>query len=210
MNRVLSVSYLALVLAAWALADEPKSKDHGKTDPPGVPLEAKLTAKQASYALDLGGLTAEDFRKAIKVGDDTGRYPDAPKVDLVLELRNTGDQDIQVKMGGTQNVVTLDLEGKGAVSAKLQKQITPKFIIASKPVTLAPGKGESVPVTSLSFGFKGSDRAWWTEPGESSLAATYKTEVSPAPKDAKAGPDGFAPVTVTSAPIKIKVESKKE
>jgi hypothetical protein len=207
MKGLLIVGCLALGVAALALADESK-KDQGKTDPPGVSLEAKLTARTATYPLDLAGQSAEDFRKAIKAGDDTGRYPEAPKVDLVLELRNTGDQDLQVKMGGTQNVIMLDLEGKGAVSAKLQRQITPKFIIASKPVTLAPGKGESVPIMSLSYGFKGSDRAWWTEPGDYTLAASYKTEVSPAPKGATPGPDGFAPVTVTSAPINIKVEAK--
>jgi hypothetical protein len=205
MKYMLSVGCLALALAT--LAEEPK-KDQGKTDPPGVPLEAKLVAKQATYTLDFGGLTAEDFRKAIKAGDDTGQYPEAPRVDLVLKLRNTGDHDLQVKLGGTQNVITLDLEGKGAVSAKLKKQITPKFIVASKPLTLAPGKGESVPITSLSYGFKGSDRAWWTETGEYTLAASYQTEVSPAPKDAKPGPEGFAPVTVTSAPVKVKVEAK--
>jgi hypothetical protein len=203
---------LGLVLTVLAVlapaADEPK-KDQGKTDPPGVPLEAKLVANQATYSLDLGGQTPEDFRKAIRAGDDSGRYPPPPKVDLVLELRNTGDKDLQVKVGGTQNAVTLDLQGRGAVSVKLKKQITPKFVIASKVVTLAPGKGESVPITSLSYGVKGSDNAYWTEAGEYTLAASYPTAVSPAPKDARAGPDGFAPVTVTSAPIRIKVEAKK-
>jgi hypothetical protein len=211
MNRTKTATLAALamgVLAVLAVADEPK-KDQGKTDPAGVPLEATLVAKQAPYALDLGGRTAEEFRKLIQAGDDTGRYPPPPKVDLVLELRNTGDKDLQVQMGGTRNVVTLDLQGKGGVSVKLKKQITPKFIIASKPVTLAPGKSASVPITSFSYGFKGSDNAYWTEPGEYTLAASYQTAVSPAPKDAKAGPDGFAPVTVTSAPIKIKVEATK-
>jgi hypothetical protein len=201
---------LVLTVAAvlTLAADEPK-KDEGKTDPPGVPLEAKLVARQATYTLDLGGQTPEDFRKAIQAGDDTGRYPPPPKVDLVLELRNTGDKELQVKMFGTQNAVRLDLQGTGAVSVKLKRQITPKFIIASKTITLAPGKSESVRIMSLSYGVKGSDNAYWTEAGDYTLAASYPTAVSPAPKDAKAGPDGFAPVTVTSAPIKIKVEAKK-
>jgi hypothetical protein len=199
---------LALLAGLGIAADEPK-KDQGKTDPPGVPLEAKLVANQATYPLDLGGQTAADFRKAIEAGDDTGRYPPPPKVDLVLELRNTGEQDLQVKVGGTLNVLALDLQGPGAVSVKLKKQITPKFLIASQTVSLAPGKSASVPITRLSYGLKGSDNAYWTEAGEYTLAAGYQTAVAPAPKGARAEADGFAPVTLTSAPIKLKVEPNK-
>jgi hypothetical protein len=177
----------------------------GKTDPPGVPLEARLVANQATYALDLGGQTAEEFRQAIQAGADSGRYPPPPRVDLVLEFRNTGTRDLQVKTGGTLNAVTLDLRGPGAVSVKLQKQITPKLVVASQVLTLAPGKSASVPITSLSYGVKGSDNAYWTEAGEYTLTAGYQTAVAPGPRDARAGPDGFTPVTVTSAPIKIKV-----
>jgi hypothetical protein len=212
MNRTKTVPLAALalgVLAVLAVAADEQKKDQGKTDPAGVPLEATLVTRQATYTLDLGGRTAEEFRKAIQAGDDTGRYPPPPRVDLVLELRNTGDKDVQIQMGGTRNLVTLDLQGKGAVSVKLKKQITNKLIIAPKPVTLAPGKSASVPITGFTYGFKGSDNAYWTEPGEYTLAAGYQTAVSPAPKDAKAGPDGFAPVTVTSAPVKIKVEASE-
>ena len=47
-------------LAGWA--DAPKPTDKGKTDPPGVPVEALLSSKQASYPLDLGDKTADDYR----------------------------------------------------------------------------------------------------------------------------------------------------
>ena len=40
------------------------------------------------------------------------------------------------------------------------------------------------------------------------LAASYKTWISPAPKDAKDGGDGFGAVTLTSASEKVKVEVK--
>jgi hypothetical protein len=199
----------ACLLAAAARADEPKKdKDKARTDPPGAPVEAVLTAKKTTYQLDLGGKNAADFKKSIEYGDTTGEYPEAPAVDLVLELRNTGDKDIQIKVGGTMNVIDLDLQGPGAVSAELKRRITPKLIVASKTITLAPGKSEEVPITSLAYGFKGGYRAWWTEAGKYTLSASYKTSVSPVPAGAKDNGDGFADVKVISAPTTITVEAK--
>ena len=54
-----------------------------------------------------------------------------------------------------------------------------------------------------------SHYSYWTEPGEHELVATLKTGVSPAPKGAKEGMDGFGLVTLTSAPFKVTVEEKK-
>ena len=89
-------------------------------------------------------------------------------------------------------------------------RITNKLVIAPKTITLAAGKSESVKITTLAYGFKNStDQAYWTAGGEYTLAASYKTWISPAPKDAKADADGFAAVNLTSAPAKITVEEKK-
>jgi hypothetical protein len=206
---VLAAAAAATLSAAAAHADDPaKDKDKGKTDPPGAPIEAVLKAKKATYTLELGGKSAAEFKKAVEGGDATGEYPEAPAVDLVLELRNTGDKDVQVKVGGTMNVIDLDLQGPGAVSAQLKRQITNKLLIASKTITLAPGKSEEVPVTSLGYGFKGGYRAWWTEPGKYTLSASYKTSVSPVPAGGKDNGDGFADVKVISAPTTITVEAK--
>jgi hypothetical protein len=198
----------ACVLAAGGGADEPKDKDKAKTDPPGAPVEAVLKVKKATYALDLGGKGGDEFKKLIAAGDDTGVYPPAPAVDLALELKNTGEKDIRLRVEGTQNVLDLDLQGPGAVTAALKRQITPKLIVASKTITLEPGKSYEIPITSLSFGFKGDHRAYWTEAGKYTLAASYKTALSPVPAGGKDGGDGFAPLTVTSAPAAIAVEAK--
>ena len=191
-------------LAFAGPADETKSK----TDPPGAPLEAVLRAKTAKYALDLGGKSAAEFRKQIESGGDTGNYPEAPKVDLVLELKNTGREEVQVKVFGTENTVELTLKGPGAITEQLKRRITNKLRIAPKTMTLAPGKSVSVPITSLAFGLKGSHRAWWVEPGKYTLSARYKTSVSPRPKDARDAGGGFGAVTVISAPVTLEVEAK--
>jgi hypothetical protein len=79
-----------------------------------------------------------------------------------------------------------------------------------KTITLAAGKSYAFPaIKSLSNGFRGQARkTYWTEAGEYALSATYTTAVSPAPKGAKKVEEGFGQVTVTGAPVKIKVEAK--
>jgi hypothetical protein len=198
-----------VVVAACSVFAAEEKKDAAKSDPPGAVVEAKLVAKKATYKLDLGGKSAEEFKKALDEAATTHEYPIPPQVDLVLELTNTSDQEVQVKVGGTANVVTLDLKGKGAVSVPVKGRITNKLVIAPKAVTLAPGKSTEIPITTLAYGFKNStDQAYWTAAGEYALAAGYKTWVSPGPKDAKTDADGFAAVTLTSAPVKITVEGK--
>jgi len=128
----------------------------------------------------------------------------------VLELVNKSDKDVKIKVGGTTTVISLELKGKGAVSVPLKGRATNKLAIAPKIVTLAAGKSASVPITSLACGYKNStDAAYWTETGEYTLSASYKTWIAPAPKDAKDGGDGLGAVTLFSAPIKLTVEAKK-
>ena len=187
-----------------ASADEAKPAEKAKTDPPGVALEAVLTSKRATYQLDLGGLTADEFRKGV----EGGTYPPPPAVDLSLEIRNTGGKDLQIRMGGTTNTIDLDLQGPDALTVELKGRITNKLIVAPKTITLEPGKSQTVPITSLSFGFKGSHNAYWLAPGKYVLTASYKTTVSPAPAAAKPADDGFGAVTIISAPLTITVEGK--
>ncbi len=203
-TKLLAAACVWAGLAVAAGADDPKAAAGGKTDPPGVPIEAVLTSKQASYTLDLGGKTADEVRKDI----EAGRYPPAPTVDLSLELRNTGDKDLRIRMNGTTNVIDLDLRGPAALSVPLKGRITNHVIVAPMTVTLAPGKSQTVPITSLSYGFKGSHNAYWLAPGKYTLTAAYKTTVSPAPAAAEAADEGFGAVTIASAPLTITVEGK--
>ncbi len=198
--RTKSSLVLCVLLAAalGARADDPKP-DKAKTDPPGVSILATLTSDAACYDLPDG---ADGYRKRIEAGD----YPAAPAVNLSLELKNTSNNKIDIRMGGTTNVIDLDLRGPDALSVELKGRITPKFIIAPKTITLDPGKSQTVPITSLSFGFKGSHNAYWLAAGKYTLTATYHTTVSPAPAAAQPADDGFGTVTITSAPLTVVVK----
>jgi hypothetical protein len=195
---------LSLCVALCFLAGDAKPTDKGKTDPPGVPLAALLTSKPASYSLDLGGKTADEVRKQIEAGD----YPAPPTVDLSLELRNTGDKDIRIRMGGTTTIIDLDLQGPAALTVTFKGRLTNHLAVAPKTITLAPGKSQTVPINSLAFGFKGSHGAYWLAPGKYTLTAGYKTTLSPAPAQAVEADEGFGAVTITSAPLTITVEGK--
>jgi hypothetical protein len=195
---------LSLCAALCFLASDPMPTDKGKTDPPGVPLAALLTTKPASYTLDLGGKTADEVRKQIEAGD----YPPSPTVDLNLELRNTGDKDLLIRMGGTTTIIDLDLKGPAAVTTALKGRATTHLAVAPKTITLAPGKSQSVAINSLSFGFKDTHAAYWLAPGKYTLTASYKTTVSPAPAKAVAADEGFGAATITSAPLILTVEGK--
>jgi hypothetical protein len=189
--------------------DTKEKKTMGTTDPKGVPLELRLQAKTAKYTLDLGGLKGDEFRKMLKEAKKTGKVPPPPAVDLTLELRNTGKKDLVIHVEGDANTVTLHLKGPGAVSAEPLLAFTADFRVP-KTITLPAGKRFAFPaIKSLSHGFRGQSlKSYWTEAGDYTLSASYTTAVSPAPKGAKKAEEGFGQVTVTSAPVKIKVVAK--
>jgi hypothetical protein len=186
---------------------EKEAQAKGKTEPRGVPLEARLVAKKATYTLDLGGKTPEEFRKLLK----SGRYVAAPKVDLVLKFHNTGDKEIKFLVGGTNPDIPLllQLHGHGAVNVTLASLNSKRKSDPPKRVSLAPGKSYALAIQSLMtnrIGREGS-ASYWTQPGEYKLIATYQTAVSPAPKGAKKSrwDKEFGMVTLTSNLIKLKV-----
>jgi hypothetical protein len=180
-----------------------------KSDPPGVPVEAKLVARKNAYPLDLGGKTAAEFRQAIKDAEKTGRYPPAPGVDLILELRNTGDKEVQIWTSGDPVRLMLNLQGKGALNEALKGIAFTTIFIMPKAATIAPGKSIAIPIKSLQYGMRGAaNRSYWLEPGEYTLTATFFTAVSPAPKGSAQATNGFGQVALTTAPLKLKVEAK--
>ena len=200
----------AIALAAQGNAPTPKKppEEKSKTEPRGVPLEARLIAKKDTYVLDLGGKTPEEFRKLLK-----DPYPPTPAVDLELEFRNSGDKDLTFLVGGTAPDVPLllKLDGPGAVNIPLQALLVGIPSTPPEKVTLPPGKTHTLPIKGLMTNRLNRDgtASYWTEPGDYTLVATYKTAVSPVPKGAKDDGNGFGPVTVISAPVKLKVVQKK-
>jgi hypothetical protein len=202
MNLRLSWTLALPLLAATALPAPAQEKAAR------APIEGRLVATKDTYTLDLGGLSADDFRKRLQ--DSVARGPGItpPKVELSLELVNTSDKDLEVQVEGTRNVLTLDLKGPGAESVKF-KRLQPRFIKASRIVKLAPGKSVKVPITSLAYGLRGlTDAAYWTAPGDYMIRASYQTAIRPAPTGTRDIGSGFGGVTVSTAPVKLKVEAK--
>jgi hypothetical protein len=191
-----------------------KLEAKGKTEPPGVPLEARLVAKKATYKLDLGGKTPEEIRQLLKAR----RYVPAPEVDLVLEFHNTADKEIKFLVGGMNPDIPLllKLDGPGAVNVHLPAVSSKMKSMYPIQVSLPAGKSYALFITSLrtlNVGRDGS-ASYWTQPGNYKLTATYKTAVSPAPKGARESRwnKNFGMVAVTSSPLKLKVvkaENKK-
>jgi RNA polymerase sigma factor (sigma-70 family) len=198
-------------------ADKDKKADVASTDPTGVSLEAKLTGAKESYKLDIGGKTADEFKKhidAIPKGPSrpgASRYPASPEVGLKLELTNTGKEEVKVQLRGSDNKLTLDLQGDGAFYAPVVIQ---NFLPVRKPpevVTIAPGKTVTITeVSSLAFPKPGvGSQAYFTKAGEYTLSVDYVLGVSPAPEKSKDTGDGFGQVKVHTAPIKLKVVEAK-
>jgi hypothetical protein len=200
--RIPLVLSLALALPLAARAEDKKPDA-----PKDLPVTAKLVAKKTTYALDLGGMTADDFRKALK--DEKARsYPAAPAVELTLVLTNESKKDVKIWVAGDATSLNLELKGPGAVSITAQKIFTREFR-APKVVELAAGKTHEISIASLQYGFRGvAMRAYWTEPGEYTLAASFTTAINPAPDGVKADTEGFGRVAITAEPVKIKVEAK--
>jgi hypothetical protein len=198
----------AIALVAQGTAPLPEPDEKPKTEPRGVPLEARLLAKKDTYTLDLGGKTAEEFRTKLK------ETPLAcPAVDLELEFRNSGDKDLTFLVGGTNPdvPVLLKLEGPGAVNMVLPAVLSAMVGRPPQKVTLAPGKTHTLPIKSLmtARACREGSASYWTAPGDYTLVATFKTSVSPVPEGARDAGNGFGPVLVSSAPLKLKVLPEK-
>ncbi|HYT94239.1 MAG TPA: hypothetical protein VEL76_36320 [Gemmataceae bacterium] len=124
-------------------------------------MQGRLIAKKALYTLDLGGKTPEQFRQQLKESRQTGSWPPPPEVDLALELRNGGEKELQLWVGGDVTELLLDLKGPGVVKAHGTKFFTGQTL--HETVRLAPGKRYTVPIARLSYGLRGANHlAYWT------------------------------------------------
>jgi hypothetical protein len=199
---------LTVVVALPLLAGPPQGAAAPLKPAPEGPVIARLVAQKTTYQLDLNGKTPADYRKELKEGEESGKLPPCPAVELSLELMNVSGHEVQVWISGTPVQVQLDLKGPGALNLK-PRIAFPRIFILPKPVTLKPGEKHVLPLPSLAHGFRGqAERAFWTEPGEYSLGATFQTAINPAPKDVPPDPQGFGRVSLVAEPIKLKVEGK--
>lgn len=178
------------------------------TEPPGFPLELRLTAKKGSYVLDLGGKTEVDFRKAIAAARQRAEFPAGPAVDLELQLKNTSDREIAVFLEKSivpsppwGNYLAFSLAGPGTL---LHLQSFAGRDISNtyrwEMITLAPKGAIAWKLDSLGdssvWNLKSSDRwsahvhHFWTRPGEYLLSAKIRLAVEPPP----AGSEPISPL----------------
>jgi hypothetical protein len=178
-------------------------------DKPSLPVTAELKG-EVKYVLDLGGKTQEEFEESLKPArNKLPKMPLPPKVDLKLVLKNTSDKDIQIYNTGDPVMIDLELSGPGAVTVQSGLAMTRDYKLP-KAVKLEAGKTLEIPVTQLSGGMRGMSKfSYWTKAGEYDLKASFKTGLSPAPKDAKANSEGFAMISIESEKLKIEVKDKK-
>jgi RNA polymerase sigma factor (sigma-70 family) len=175
-------------------------KDAVEGKPKSAPLEIRLITRKDTYTLDLGGQTRGEFLRHVReeegmVTDRPASLPPAVAVDLVLELRNTSQETLELTLGGDASTLTLELQGPGALSVVSQRSFTEKPVPGT-PVTISPGKSHSLPITSLSWGKRNTQyRAWWTRAGDYTLTAKLMTTRFREP--------------FVSAPLELKVVDKK-
>jgi len=196
-----------LIVAGVATAAFGRADDRPRADPPTTPLELRITG-QPTYTLDIGRLSGAAYRSKIEraVSVVGGRPIAPPDVELVVEMRNTSDAPVRVWVKGDDVVLDLALTGAGAVNVEPQVFFTAEYRMP-QAIDLRPGEVYPIPVKELGSGFRGVSRcSYWTEPGEYTLTAVLRTGVRPAPRGSEEGDDGFGLVTLTSAPLRIKVE----
>lgn len=137
-------------------ADAPKEQPPG----PNVPLEVKLVAKKDTYPVP-GPMNPKDPGSAARV-------------DLVLQMRNTGKRDLIVDLcsgdRGNGKDLVFGLKGPGVTMHRNGPGPTPELLYGARQVTVQPGKTIDWPITSLTWGYP-RKCGWyhWSKSGEYSL-----------------------------------------
>ena len=195
---------MVILTGGVTAADKPKPPEPGKNQPAETPLEVTLDGT-AKYTLAADAPSEDDLKK----GFATDKFPNPPKVDLKVVIKNTSDKAVKVWASGDPVTLDLKLTGKGAVHANPRLMMTREFRLP-KAVEIEAGKTAEIPLKQLSGGLRGMGEYWyWTKAGEYELTAVLHTGVSPAPKGAEAADGGFGKVLCATKPLKITVEEKK-
>jgi len=204
-TKRLFVAFALLTCACVTAADDP-DPSKPSTEPKDVPLQLSVRNKaQEAYDLDTRGDPIFKYQDKIQASEKTGRYLPASRVEMELEIKNTGTGNLEIWVSGDATEWTYDLKGNGARSLVV-KTDPPKGTIAPKAVVLKPGKSHMMPLDSLAYGFRNeTKRAYLTEMGLYELAVTFRTGVWPAPTNSKQLPRGFGEVQLKSAPLKFRV-----
>jgi len=115
----------------------------------------------------------EDFRRGIREEKDCHKLPAPPKVDLVLELRNTGKDPVMIWPGGSIDEPELTVTGPGIVSPESLEESSGTSAATTPQPVIRPGEKYRIPIESLNPGGFSLDNVYWTKPGVYTVMATY-------------------------------------
>jgi len=169
-------------------------------------VEARLIVNQSKYVLPKGRY-GNAFRKQIEEETDSAKLPAAPKIDLVLELKNISKEDVMIFPGGSIIYPDLTVKGKGVVEPENLQTLSGESRGGSNQPTIAPGKSYRLSIKSLNPN-GGTSWYYWCEPGDYTITATYTvyTGLPPFPFPDNTEPKGKPKkYTVTTVPIRVKV-----
>lgn len=191
---------MRMILALLALAVTPTL-----TLAEPVKLELKVPSP---WTLDTGEMTVEAFAETVKKAEEGPDLPPAQKIDLIVRLKNTSDDPVDVWTSGDPVMLTLELKGPGAADKVVSRFFTREFRIP-KATTIKPGESHEMKLSALDHGFRGAERrAYITAPGEYTLSATLKTGIKPPPPGSMESMD-FGVTQLKSEPVTIKVMAKE-
>jgi hypothetical protein len=208
--RLSILAALALVLGSpAAFAPPPEAKDDPSapsTEPKGLPIELKIVNESLeAYDLDSRGVPPYKFQERLREAAKTGELPFPTRVEMQLEIKNTGTSTIKVWVAGDATLLTLDLKGNGAMVFD-RRLPRPNSVKPPVEVTIGPGKSHKIPLTEFAYGLRNQAiYAYITETGLYHLTATFKTAVAPAPGGTKEPKAGWGEVILKSAPLTFRV-----
>jgi hypothetical protein len=137
------------------------------------------------------------------------RYPDPPAVELVLEITNRSQQPVEFWWRGDAVRVDLTMQGPGAITVSPPGLHTTELRIA-EATRLGPGEIYRRPITRLAYGVRDdTEWAYWTQPGQYTLTASFHTGIHPPPAGMRVEQDepllDYARVVLVAPPITLDV-----
>jgi hypothetical protein len=194
MRSLLAGILLCSMSVAGLAKPVPRNKDYlpssgaiaeqGTTVPASVPLNARLIAHETTYHLDRGGLSEADYRKSLDQANKKGQLLAAPRVDLVFELQNKGNEEMQILVGGdVSGCLRWRLTGPGAVSQTFRPVVQTNDFKEPAVIKIPAGGSHRWVLKDLDCsGPRDTSRVYWTQAGEYQLSAGFTVAVRPAPK----------------------------
>ncbi|MBY0527531.1 MAG: WD40 repeat domain-containing protein [Gemmataceae bacterium] len=184
------------------LVSKDRAPGFESTTPIGVSLDARIVVDQDTYELDLAGKSSCQFARLIC----SNNPPQMPQVKLGVALKNNGDKPIELR--SKQVRMSFHLYGPGAMNRPhiLQAEFANEAEDPSA-VRLDPGKEHMVPIHNLDSWIA---KSYWVVPGHYLLSASIWTQVSPSPKGADDAGEAFGYVTIRTAPVKLRIEKKRD